>query len=220
LNPRGTFQHLRDFQSRSLDRSDTSPWWSVPSVTATPCHRSYDHDLSVDDHPASPRAGEPDEIALRQLEDAYVGVEQLPIDVAAMAVAPQLDGLGADAAFIGAVSADRRTVQVARVTPWSANPVRLAFPVDSAYPLAATLRSGQSLFVASNEQLSCDHPGLVRVKDEDHACATIPLFAPTGELVGALNVGFAEPHEFTDDERTTIGNMAEECAALLTGSRR
>jgi hypothetical protein len=25
LNPRGTFQHLRDFQSRSLDRSDTSP---------------------------------------------------------------------------------------------------------------------------------------------------------------------------------------------------
>ena len=25
LNPRRTFQHVRDFQSRSLDRSDTSP---------------------------------------------------------------------------------------------------------------------------------------------------------------------------------------------------
>jgi diguanylate cyclase (GGDEF)-like protein len=35
LNPRGTFQHLRDFQSRSLDRSDTSPRrWIVASVTA------------------------------------------------------------------------------------------------------------------------------------------------------------------------------------------
>jgi hypothetical protein len=26
LNPRRTFQHVRDFQSRSLDHSDTSPW--------------------------------------------------------------------------------------------------------------------------------------------------------------------------------------------------
>jgi GAF domain-containing protein len=153
---------------------------------------------------------------MRRLEDAYLGVERLPIDIAAMTVAPQLEGLGADAAFIGSVSNDRRTVQVARVTQWSENPVRLAFPVDSAYPLAATLRTGRPLFVASNEQLACDHPGLVRVKDEDHACATIPLFAPTGELVGALNVGFADPHEFTDDERTTIGEMAASCAALLS----
>jgi GAF domain-containing protein len=156
---------------------------------------------------------------MRGLEDAYGGVERLPIDVAAMAVAPQLEGLGADAAFIGSVSDDRRTVQVARVTPWSANPVRLAFPVDSTYPLAATLRTGQPLFVASNEQLACDHPGLVRVKDEDHACATIPLFTPMGDLIGALNVGFADPHEFTDGERTAIGEMAAMCAALLSDSR-
>jgi hypothetical protein len=26
LNPRRTFQHVRDFQSRSLGHSDTSPW--------------------------------------------------------------------------------------------------------------------------------------------------------------------------------------------------
>src|SRR5690242_13981395 len=31
LNPRWTFQPIRDFQSRSLDRSDTSP--SAPSVS-------------------------------------------------------------------------------------------------------------------------------------------------------------------------------------------
>ena len=35
LNPRRTLQHVRDFQSRSLDRSDTSP--SARSLAATLC---------------------------------------------------------------------------------------------------------------------------------------------------------------------------------------
>src|SRR5438552_4500214 len=35
LNPRRTFQHVRDFQSRSLDRSDTSPRWASLSGLAT-----------------------------------------------------------------------------------------------------------------------------------------------------------------------------------------
>src|SRR5947199_6108496 len=42
LNPRGTFQHLRDFQSRSLDHSDTSPNWSGSSLTADPTDGARD----------------------------------------------------------------------------------------------------------------------------------------------------------------------------------
>ena len=153
--------------------------------------------------------------ALSGLETAYAGIERTPIDVAAMTVAPLLDAVAADAAFVAAVAEDGSAIQVARVTPFSQAPVRLAFPVDSAYPIAMVLRSGEALFVTSNEQASCDHPGLVRVRDEDHACATIPLTAPTGELVGVLNVGFADPHEFSDGELTMLTQMAERCAAVL-----
>ena len=139
----------------------------------------------------------------------------MAIDVAAMTVVPFLDVLLADAAFVGAVSSDGRSIEVARVTPVSRTPARLAFPVDSAYPLAVALQSGKPFFVSSNEQLACDHPGLVRVRDEDHACATIPLFDSTRRLVGAMNIGFAEPHQFSDDERAMLNQIAERCAAVL-----
>ncbi|MCU1347012.1 MAG: uncharacterized protein JWO56_42 [Acidobacteria bacterium] len=153
--------------------------------------------------------------ALTGLETAYLGIERAAIDVAAMTVVPLLDALSADAAFVAAVSKEGSAIQVARVTPFSQAPVRLAFPIDSAYPIAIVLRNGEALFVSSNEQASCDHPGLVRVRDEDHACATIPLFTSAGTMVGALNVGFADPHEFSDDERTMLSQMAERCAAVL-----
>jgi GAF domain-containing protein len=71
------------------------------------------------------------------------------------------------------------------------------------------------VFIASNEELECDHPGLVRVDAADHACATVPLRASDGRLLGAMNVAYEEPHPFTDDEHTLIDAAARRCAAVL-----
>jgi GAF domain-containing protein len=155
---------------------------------------------------------------MARLEDLYddAAAALSPSDVAAMLVADSLSSLKADAGFLGTVSTDGRTLEVARVTPASKRPVRLAFPLDSSYPLAVAVRERHALFIASNEQLACDHPGLIRVDAEDHACATIPLFAGDGRLLGAVNVAFADPHEFSDDERALIEQLAERCAAAMS----
>lgn len=140
---------------------------------------------------------------------------RLPVDVAALAAQGELENVGADAAFVAVASKDGSAIEVARVTRYSGRPVRLAFPADAPYPLAEVIRRGSPLFIASNEQLRCEHPGLVRVDDDDHACATLPLRGDEGELLGALNLGFEDPHEFTDAERELIATLAVRCARVL-----
>jgi GAF domain-containing protein len=135
-------------------------------------------------------------------------------DVAAMCLAGELERVGADAGYVGTTTRGD-TVEVARVTAFSARPVRLVFPADAPYPLVEALRTGSPIFIGNNEQLACDHPGLVRVVADDHACATMPLTGPDGTVIGSLNLGFEEPHEFTDVERDEIARIADRCSAAL-----
>ena len=140
-------------------------------------------------------------------------------DVATAILAAALDVVEADAGFVATVAEDGRTLNVARITPFAPTPVRLAFPLDAPYPLAETIRTRRPLFIANNEQLVCDHPGLVRVKSEDHACATLPLFDDDGELLGAVNLGYDEPHAFTESELELIDVVARHCARAMALAR-
>ncbi len=153
---------------------------------------------------------------LQRLEGIYASAGLLtPTDRAALAVVAELGSVSADAAFVATLSDDGARIEVARVTPASEAPVRLAFPVNAPYPLAEVLRRQTALFIESNERLACDHPGLVRVEAADHACATVPLRGPGGRLLGAMNLGFATPHAFGDAERAAIEALGEKCAAAL-----
>jgi GAF domain-containing protein len=138
-------------------------------------------------------------------------------DVAAISLAQELERVGADAGYVGTPTRSDM-VEVARVTAFSQRPVRLVFPADAPYPLVQTLRTGSAMFIGSNEQLACDHPGLVRVVADDHACATLPLVGPTGDLLGSLNLGFEEPHEFSEAERSEIEQIAERCGVALAAA--
>lgn len=139
---------------------------------------------------------------------------QTPGDAAALAVAGCLDLIGADVAFVATLAGNSKTIAVSRVTPYSKYPVHLTFPLDAPYPIAETIRTRKPLFLADNEELGCAHPGLVRVKDEDHACATLPLFVDE-EFHGALNVGFEDPRRFSEADRDALAVLAERCALLI-----
>ncbi|MDQ3068083.1 MAG: GAF domain-containing protein [Actinomycetota bacterium] len=156
-----------------------------------------------------------DDELMQRLEQIYAKGSATPVDHAAAFVAEELERIGADAGFVATISTDGRAIDVARVTRFSENPVRLGFPVDAPYPIAEVLRGGGALFIASNEQLRCNHPGLTRVDEDDHACATVPLRDDAGEIVGALNLGFEDPREFPDVERAAIQELAERCARVL-----
>ena len=156
-----------------------------------------------------------DESAARPAEGAR---RSLLTEVATPIVAESLRLLQADAGFVATVGPDGETLDVARVTPYSASAVRLGCARDAPYPLADTSRTQRPLLIESNDDL-CEHPGLVRVKSEDHACATLPLFAEDGELLGAVNFGFDEPHRFTSEELELIDLVAEHCARAMSLAR-
>lgn len=143
-----------------------------------------------------------------------------PVDAAARTLAPRLGAIGADAGFVGVVASDGRTVEAARVTRDSDRPVPLEFPLDAPYPLAAAIRMQLALWIPDNETLQCEHPGIVRMIGHDHACATLPLSGEGGEALGAMNVTFEDPHEFTEEERAGVLQAAEACAAALQGAIR
>lgn len=176
--------------------------------------------MTIDGHgqPAE-RDAEQEDLVLR-VRELCERTELAPVDAAALVIARELDEIGADAAFVATLAARADAVDVARVTRWSARPVRLAFPLDAPYPLAKALRDREPLFIADNEQLRCDHPGLVRVQEEDHACATLPLVEADGSLLGALNLGFEDPHDFSAEERAAIAAVAERCARALGAALR
>jgi hypothetical protein len=150
-----------------------------------------------------------------RLEAVYASPVTDALDAGAVVLAARLGPLGADAGFVAAVSPDGRTVEVARVTPFSHTPVRLAFPADAPYPLAAALRRNEALFISSNDTLACDHPGLVRTRGEDHACVTLPLHSADGTVIGAGNVSFEDPRDFSDRERVEIELLFAACADAM-----
>lgn len=139
----------------------------------------------------------------------------LPLERAAQLLRAALERTGADAGFVGAPSEGGKAIHVLRVTRDSPNFVKLAFPLDAPYPLAAAMRLRVPFFIPDNGRLACDHPGLTRLRVEDHACATIPLLADGDEIVGAVNLTFEEPHDFTREERVMIEAVAAACAAEL-----
>ena len=153
---------------------------------------------------------------MARLENVYTAADPGDLDAAATVLAARLIALGADAGFIAKISPDGQTVEVARVTPFSRAPVRLAFPVDAPYPLAAAIRRNEALFISSNETLACDHPGLVRIRGEDHACATFPLHGADGTVIGSANVSFEDPREFSESDRAAIEDIFAACATALT----
>ena len=144
----------------------------------------------------------------------------LVANVATAIVADCLDTLGADAGYVATPAENGLTLDVERVTPYSAKPVHLELRADDPYPIAETMRTKRPLYVASNEQLLCDHPGLVRVTPDDHACATLPLFGDDGELLGALNLGFEDPHDFSEAELELIDVLGRHCAEAMALARR
>lgn len=159
-----------------------------------------------------------DDDLMARLEEVYADAEKAgPLEGAAAVLARRLGELGADAGFVAVPSSDGRTVEVARVTPFSGVSVRLAFPADAPYPLAAAIRRDESIFITSNEMLDCDHPGLVRIRGGDHACATAPLHGRGGTVIGAVNVSFEDPREFSDADRADLALVFAACEAALAG---
>ncbi|MGN6333618.1 MAG: putative bifunctional diguanylate cyclase/phosphodiesterase [Motilibacteraceae bacterium] len=135
-------------------------------------------------------------------------------EVALLVLRAGMDAFDADTGFVALSPRPGASLQVLHVARLSAPPEPLEVPPEAPYPLAAAVRTGRSLFIASNEELRCAHPGMVRLRGEDHACASIPMRVDD-EVQGALNLSWDEPRPFDEDERALLEALGVQCAAAV-----
>jgi diguanylate cyclase (GGDEF)-like protein/PAS domain S-box-containing protein len=135
-------------------------------------------------------------------------------EVALLVLRAGMEAFDADTGFVALSPRPGAPLQVLHVARLSAPPEPLEVPPEAPYPLAAAVRTGRSLFIASNEELRCAHPGMVRLRGEDHACASIPLRVDDA-VQGALNLSWDQPRPFDADERDLLEALGVQCAAAV-----
>lgn len=126
-----------------------------------------------------------------------------------------LEVLGADTGYLAVLDDDGGTLQVRRINPSNDAVEHLGeVPADAMLPIAEAARTGALMFIGSNEDLRCSHPGLTRLLADDHACATLPL-ATDGNVRAVLNIGFDKPRSFDERDRELFSLLADRAAVAL-----
>jgi PAS domain S-box-containing protein len=94
------------------------------------------------------------------------------------------------------------------------------FPLSSPVPLAHVVRTGDSLFLESDDDWARHFPELhaTAAGVGHHANAVVPLMVD-GEAMGALGVAFTEARAFDEEERALAVNVARQCALALERAR-
>jgi GAF domain-containing protein len=161
---------------------------------------------------------------LQQLGDAtsLMSSASTPDDVAFVMLTSGLRALGADAGFLAVYDSDREILRVSRFAGYDSIPVQqLEVPISANLPIAHSIRMRTALFVGSNEELMCDHAGLARLDPDDHACATVPLMISEDvPPLGAINVRFDSPREFSQVDRKLLAMLGERCAQAMVRAQR
>ena len=145
-----------------------------------------------------------------------------PDQVAAVLVEHAVAGFGARSAATALLNEDASMLEVVGAAGY---PEELLarfqrFPVDSALPLAETVRERHAVYIGSRGEraaryphLDGEYPGPV-----EHAWAAVPLIVDD-RVLGALALGFGEPQAFRPEDRAFFEALAQQCAQALERAR-
>ena len=128
--------------------------------------------------------------------------------------------VGANMVIIGTLTDDAETLDVVRiagVTPEVAARYR-TLPVETNLPLTTAIRTGEPVWLRSQEEALKQSPGLESIETANHAWAIIPLSVP-GQVTGVLGLAFETEQAFPEDVRTFILSMARQTAQALERAR-
>ncbi|HEX6966985.1 MAG TPA: ATP-binding protein, partial [Gemmatimonadaceae bacterium] len=145
-----------------------------------------------------------------------------PAQVVNVAVGQGIAATGARAGSVVGVSDDGTTLELVgavgytsgQLAPWR------RFPVDTPLPIAEAVRTGEAMFLTSNEEWRTRYSELdpSLLANEREAWAALPLVADA-RVLGAMGLSFDMPHDFDADERDFLLTLAHQCAQALERSR-
>jgi GAF domain-containing protein len=151
-----------------------------------------------------------------QALSASLATLMTPEDVAKTVVASGVSFLGASAGAV-VVEAHGRMHILATAGYDEELVARLeGVAVDDNLPGVQSHRTGTPLWLESRQPLESHFPALASYEPETQSTCIVPLVA--GRQMGFIRFSFAEPHLFDDEERRTVGALADQAALALQRS--
>jgi len=141
-------------------------------------------------------------------------------DVGAAVVEEALYALGGSFGALTTLASDglRVETQYARGMPPRVEAVWRSVPLSARAPAADAIRSGRVLTFESSAALTEAYPVVASLGVVPGALAAVPLLLD-GRAIGALTVGFHQPHAFSEGERAFMAIVAGHCALALERAR-
>jgi nitrate/nitrite-specific signal transduction histidine kinase len=95
-----------------------------------------------------------------------------------------------------------------------------SFPVAMAVPLADSVRTGEPLFIESNQILQERFPIFARQRKTPYqGLVTLPLRVTGQKIIGAIGLSFYQTRNFSTEEREFMLAIARQCAQALERAR-
>ena len=93
------------------------------------------------------------------------------------------------------------------------------FSLDSSVPIADAVRSGQAMWLESDDERASQYPEIAKTATRrDGSWAAIPLVV-NKRAIGGLGLSFAAPRRFNDEDKAFMLGLAQQCAQALERAR-
>ncbi|MDQ3548811.1 MAG: GAF domain-containing protein [Chloroflexota bacterium] len=178
----------------------------------------FDAERAARDH----AEGIADRVARLQAVTAAMAEAASREEVAEAALRESIAAVGATAGGLGVLDASRRSIQRLAMLGYPPEIVEGTrnVPIDELGPIGDTARTGEAIWLETNEQLFARYPrlGAIPARRTYGAAISVPLSAG-GEVIGVLSLRFREERPFSAEDRDLIYAIARGCAQALERSR-
>ena len=163
-----------------------------------------------------------DRIARLQAVTAAMAEAATQEGVAEAALRESIAAVGAAAGGLGVLDQSRQNIRRLAMFGYPTEIVEGTrnVPIDDLGPIADTARTGEAIWLETNEQLFSRYPQLdiIQARRSFGAAISVPLIAG-GEVIGVLSLRFQEERPFSGADRDLIYAIARGCAQALERSR-
>jgi PAS domain S-box-containing protein len=157
-------------------------------------------------------------IARLQSITAALSESLTPAQVSEVIVEQSMAALGATFALVALVNESKTELEIVRAVGYNQDLVSTwrHFAIDSPFPLAEAVRSGQPVWVQATENRMARYPHLAQVyaQHDFEAWISIPLMVE-GSAVGGITLGFAKFQQLNAEDQGFILAIAQQCAQAI-----
>ncbi|MEH2468189.1 hybrid sensor histidine kinase/response regulator [Nostoc sp.] len=141
-----------------------------------------------------------------------------PAQVSEVIVEQSMAALGASSALVALLNENKTELEIVRAVGYNQDLLDTwrHFAIDSLFPLAEAVRTGQPIWAQSRQnQIAC-YPDLAEIyaQYDIDAWISIPLMVE-GWAVGGITLGFAQPQLLSGEDQAFILAVAQQCAQAI-----